>query len=57
VGLDLDVEVTARRAGDPPRLVGSVDLARAELGWTASRDLDAMTTSAWSAWQANPPAS
>jgi UDP-glucose 4-epimerase len=57
MGLELDVEVTARRAGDPPRLVGSVDLARAELSWTASRDLDAMTTSAWAAWQANPPAS
>ena len=55
LGYELDVEVTARRPGDPARLVGSVDLARAELGWTASRDLDAMTASAWSAWQANPP--
>jgi UDP-glucose 4-epimerase len=55
LGLELDMEVTARRPGDPPRLVGSVDLAHTELGWTASRDLDAMTASAWAAWQANPP--
>ena len=55
IGEELDVDVVARRPGDPARLVGSVDLARSELGWTAARDLDAMTASAWSAWQANPP--
>ena len=56
LGLDLDVEVTARRPGDPARLVGSAERARTDLGWTASRSLDDMTASAWAAWQANPPA-
>jgi UDP-glucose 4-epimerase len=56
LGLDLDVEVTARRPGDPARLVGSAERARDDLGWTASRSLDDMTASAWAAWQANPPA-
>jgi len=37
-------------------LVASADKARRHLGWTASRDLDNMARTAWSAWQAFPPA-
>ena len=55
VGEPLDAEVVARRAGDPPAIVASADRAREEMGWVASRDLDEMTVSAWSAWQAFPP--
>jgi UDP-glucose 4-epimerase len=56
VGTRLDPEIAARRAGDPPSIVASADRARDELGWTATLGLDEMCTSAWSAWQAHPPA-
>jgi UDP-glucose 4-epimerase len=39
----------ARRAGDPPELVASVDRISAELGWTARRDLSDMVASAYAA--------
>jgi len=55
VGQDVNPEVRDRRPGDPPFLVGSVEKARTGLGWSASRDLDEMARSAWSAWQAFPP--
>jgi len=56
IGGELAVEVVERRPGDPARLVASAQLARAGLGWTAARDLDSMTSSAWSAFTAYPPA-
>lgn len=56
VGRDVDAEVVARRPGDPPRVVASADAAAAGLHWTARRDLADMVASAWSAWQAHPPA-
>jgi UDP-glucose 4-epimerase len=37
-GVDFDVRVKARRAGDPASLVASNDRARAELGWTPKHD-------------------
>ncbi|MDH6699801.1 UDP-glucose 4-epimerase GalE [Streptomyces sp. MAA16] len=43
-------ETVARRAGDPARVVAAVDLARAELGWTARHDTRAMVASAWAGW-------
>ena len=55
VGRDVNPEVVQRRPGDPAIVVASVELARDQLHWTATLDLDAMVTSAWSAWQANPP--
>jgi len=54
MGVALEPDVVERRAGDPAFLVASADRARDVLGWTASHDLDAMTASAWSAWQASP---
>ncbi|MFJ2816036.1 UDP-glucose 4-epimerase GalE [Streptomyces sp. NPDC087294] len=39
-----------RRAGDPARVVASVDRIHAELGWTARYDTRAMVTSAWAGW-------
>ena len=56
LGVALDPEVVDRRPGDPPLVVASADRARDELGWTATLGLDEMCTSAWSAWQAYPPA-
>jgi UDP-glucose 4-epimerase len=50
-GIELVPEVVQRRAGDPPRLVASVDRIHSELGWTASHDLRDMVASAWSAWR------
>ncbi len=55
VRVDVNPEVVGRRAGDPAALVGCADLAAADLGWVAHRDLDDLVTSAWSAWQAFPP--
>ncbi|HSN07243.1 MAG TPA: UDP-glucose 4-epimerase GalE [Candidatus Angelobacter sp.] len=52
IGVDLDAEVVGRRPGDPAVLVASARRATDGLGWTATRDLDAMTTSAWSAFRA-----
>jgi UDP-glucose 4-epimerase len=55
-GIAFTYDLAPRRAGDPARLVASADKIRGELSWTASLDLAAMVTSAWEAWQANPPA-
>jgi UDP-glucose 4-epimerase len=48
---DVTPEVTARRPGDPARVVASADRIRAELGWSARRDLDDMIRSAWQGWR------
>jgi UDP-glucose 4-epimerase len=55
-GRAVEYDVTARRPGDPARLVASADKIRDELGWTATQDLTAMVASAWDAWQGYPPA-
>ncbi len=52
-GIDLGVEVTDRRPGDPPRVVGSADRIAAAIGWRATRDLEDMVASAWAAWRAD----
>jgi UDP-glucose 4-epimerase len=39
--------VAPARPGDPPRVVASADRIRAELGWTAQRDVRDMVASAW----------
>jgi UDP-glucose 4-epimerase len=44
--------VAAARPGDPPRVVASADRIRAELGWTAKRDVRDMVASAWAGWVA-----
>ena len=50
-GIDLPPTVVPRRPGDPVKLVASAELAREELGWSASRDLQEMITSAWAGWR------
>ena len=55
VGRDVDAEVVARRAGDPPASTADASRLARELGWTSRFDLRDMVASAWSAWQAHPP--
>jgi UDP-glucose 4-epimerase len=43
----IDVDVTARRPGDPAVLVASAERIQAELGWHAERDLRTMAADAW----------
>jgi UDP-glucose 4-epimerase len=52
-GLDFVADIVDRRAGDPPRIVGSAELIERELGWRGTRDLHDMVSSAWGAWQAS----
>jgi UDP-arabinose 4-epimerase len=48
-GKTLPVRRTARRAGDPPRLVADARLALEQLGWRpAMPDLEAIVATAWS---------
>jgi UDP-glucose 4-epimerase len=56
LGRDVGPEVVARRPGDPPATFAATERIAADLGWRATRDLPAMVESAWSAWQATPPA-
>ena len=50
-GIDFEPNIEPRRAGDPPRIVGSSAKIEKDFGWTAERDLDDMVASAWAAWQ------
>ncbi|WKX73333.1 UDP-glucose 4-epimerase GalE [Streptomyces sp. XD-27] len=47
---ELTPVVEPRRAGDPPRVVGSTELIGKELGWTARHDVRSMVESAWEGW-------
>lgn len=53
-GLDVRPDELARRAGDPPQLIGDATRIGEVLGWHAEHDLDDIVTSAFSAWQADP---
>ena len=50
-GIDLPPVIVPRRSGDPVKLVASAELARQELGWSATRDLHDMIVSAWAGWR------
>ncbi|MER6084535.1 UDP-glucose 4-epimerase GalE [Streptomyces sp. NPDC001833] len=49
-GYDLPPAVTARRPGDPARVVASADRITTELGWKAKHDVQDMIASAWDGW-------
>ncbi|MCW2570747.1 MAG: exoB [Frankiales bacterium] len=51
-GRDVTPEVVDRRPGDPARIVAAVDRIRDGLGFAATRDLDDMVETAWTAWRA-----
>ena len=54
-GRQIPAVVGARRAGDPPVLLATIDRAREALGWTPRRGtLDEMIESAW-AWRSAHP--
>ncbi|MFD7865022.1 UDP-glucose 4-epimerase GalE [Streptomyces sp. NPDC057682] len=52
---DIAPEVTARRPGDPARVVASADRIRTELGWSARYGIDEMIASAWQGWRLRHP--
>jgi UDP-glucose 4-epimerase len=51
-GADVEPENAPRRAGDPAVVVADCERIRVELGWSATRGLDEMLTSAWEARRA-----
>ena len=48
-GIDFDIDIQARRAGDPPSLCANVSRIEEELGWKAKRGLAEIIESAWAA--------
>lgn len=48
-GIDFELDVQARRAGDPPYLAADVSRIAKALGWTAKQDLSDIVRSAWEA--------
>ena len=54
-GRNTTPDVVDRRPGDPARIVAAVDRIRAGLGFTATRDLPDMVSSAWAGWQLRHP--
>lgn len=53
-GVDIPVERTERRRGDPVALVASITRAREVLGWQARYTLDDIVATAW-AWHSSHP--
>jgi UDP-glucose 4-epimerase len=51
-GIEIEIDVTARRPGDPAVLIASAERIASELGWRADRDLRAMAADAWEFTQA-----
>lgn len=50
-GIDFEVDVVPRRAGDPTAYYADPSKIADHLGWTARLDLEAMVRSAWEGWQ------
>ncbi len=48
-GIDFEIDVRPRRAGDPPALCADVSRIEAEFGWTAKNGLHEIIKSAWDA--------
>ena len=53
-GIDIPVQETGRRAGDPPELVASSAKIGRELCWEPGKDLETMIEDAWTWHQAHP---
>ncbi|MFB8088261.1 UDP-glucose 4-epimerase GalE [Streptomyces sp. col6] len=52
---DTTAAVTARRPGDPARVVAAADRIREELDWSARYGVDEMIESAWQGWRLRHP--
>ena len=52
-GIAVEPELAERRAGDPPRIVASGELAARDLGWAMRHTLAEMVASAWEARRAS----
>ena len=50
-GVDFEVDVVPRRAGDPTAYYADPAKIADQLGWKARLDLDEMVRSAWDSWQ------
>ena len=48
-GIDFEIDIQPRRAGDPPSLCANVSRIEEELGWTAKQGLPEIIESAWAA--------
>lgn len=48
-GIDFEIDLADRRAGDPPALCADVTRAKEVLGWTAAHSLHDIVQSAWDA--------
>jgi UDP-glucose 4-epimerase len=48
-GVDFELDVLGRRAGDPPRLIANVELIEKVLGFKAKNGLREIVKSAWDA--------
>jgi UDP-glucose 4-epimerase len=48
-GIDFDIDIQGRRAGDPPSLCADVSRIESEFGWKAKRGLAEIVDSAWAA--------
>ena len=48
-GIDFEIDLEERRAGDPPALCADVSRIEGTLGWKAKRNLRDIVTSAWDA--------
>lgn len=48
-GIDFEIDVQPRRAGDPPSLCANVSRIQSELGWQAKNGLHEIIQSAWEA--------
>jgi UDP-glucose 4-epimerase len=50
IGKSTGAKVVARRAGDSPKLISSIDHISKDLGWRPRLSLQEMVDSAWRAW-------
>jgi UDP-glucose 4-epimerase len=48
-GIDFEIDIQGRRAGDPPSLCADVSRIESEFGWKAKRGLAEIVDSAWAA--------
>jgi UDP-glucose 4-epimerase len=53
-GVEIPYDIVGRRPGDAPAVYADPSLAQTELGWQATRGIDAMCADAWNWQQKNP---